>query len=69
VIHLDGPLSSNRRERLVQIADKCPVHRTLTSHIEILTSVGDPEPSSTQENSETRVGEPVIHNLSAAVAS
>ena len=57
VIHLDGPLSSDQRERLMQIANRCPVHRTLTSHIEILTSVGDPEPSSTQENSRSRGSE------------
>lgn len=29
VIHLEGDLSTEQRERLLEIADKCPVHRTL----------------------------------------
>ena len=29
VIHLGGDLSDEQRERLLEIADKCPVHRTL----------------------------------------
>lgn len=35
VIHLRGDLDSDQRQRLLEIADKCPVHRTLerTSHI------------------------------------
>ena len=69
VIHLDGPLSSDQRERLLQIADRCPVHRTLTSRIEILTSVAHSEPPSTGERQETRVSDRAIHNLSAAAAS
>lgn len=36
-IHLAGPLTSEQRSRLLEIADKCPVHRTLTSKIEIKT--------------------------------
>jgi uncharacterized OsmC-like protein len=36
-IHLAGPLTSEQRSRLLEIADKCPVHRTLTSEIEIKT--------------------------------
>lgn len=37
-IHLVGALDDEQRERLLEIADKCPVHRTLeqTSHIETL---------------------------------
>jgi uncharacterized OsmC-like protein len=35
VIHFDGDLSTDQRARLVEIAEKCPVHRTLTSEIEI----------------------------------
>jgi|SRR5690348_2088809 uncharacterized OsmC-like protein len=38
-IHLAGPLTSEQRTRLLEIADKCPVHRTLTSKIEIKTQV------------------------------
>jgi putative redox protein len=36
-IQLQGKLSAEQREKLLEIADKCPVHRTLTSKIEILT--------------------------------
>ena len=36
-IHMAGPLTSEQRARLIEIADKCPVHRTLTSKIEIKT--------------------------------
>jgi uncharacterized OsmC-like protein len=36
-IELDGPLSEEQRERLLQIAQKCPVHRTLKSEINIRT--------------------------------
>jgi uncharacterized OsmC-like protein/alpha/beta superfamily hydrolase len=34
-----GPLSKEQRERLVQIANRCPVHRTLTSEITIETGL------------------------------
>ncbi|MGH7587527.1 MAG: bifunctional alpha/beta hydrolase/OsmC family protein [Gemmatimonadota bacterium] len=30
-----GPLSEGQRERLLEIADKCPVHRTLTGEVKI----------------------------------
>ncbi len=36
-ITLEGTLSADERKRLMEIADKCPVHRTLTSEIEIRT--------------------------------
>lgn len=36
-IHLTGPLTPEQKSRLVEIADKCPVHRTLTSTIQIKT--------------------------------
>ena len=36
-IHLAGPLTSEQRSRLIEIANKCPVHRTLTSKIDIKT--------------------------------
>ena len=34
-IHLEGPLSEEQRGRLLEIAAKCPVHRTLTGQIQI----------------------------------
>ncbi|MDX1483945.1 MAG: alpha/beta fold hydrolase [Alphaproteobacteria bacterium] len=36
-IRLDGPLDAAQRARMLEIADKCPVHKTLTGTIEILT--------------------------------
>jgi uncharacterized OsmC-like protein/alpha/beta superfamily hydrolase len=37
-ITFEGSLDADQRTRLLQIADKCPVHRTLTSEIRIETS-------------------------------
>jgi uncharacterized OsmC-like protein/alpha-beta hydrolase superfamily lysophospholipase len=36
-ITLEGPLDAEQRQRLMEIADKCPVHKTLESKIEIHT--------------------------------
>lgn len=36
-ITLTGPLSVEQRERLLAIANRCPVHRTLVSEIDIRT--------------------------------
>jgi uncharacterized OsmC-like protein len=36
-IHLAGDLTAEQRSKLLEIADKCPVHRTLTSKIDIRT--------------------------------
>lgn len=38
-IRLDGELDEKTRERLLEIADRCPVHRTLESTINIVTSL------------------------------
>jgi putative redox protein len=38
-IALEGPLDEGQRKRLIEIADKCPVHRTLTSEVEIRTAL------------------------------
>ncbi len=35
VIHLQGELSADERARLMEIADKCPVHRTLEHEIKV----------------------------------
>ena len=36
-VRLEGELSAEQRAKLMEIADKCPVHRTLTSEISIST--------------------------------
>jgi uncharacterized OsmC-like protein len=36
-IHFAGPLTEEQRSKLLEIANKCPVHRTLTSEIDIET--------------------------------
>jgi putative redox protein len=41
VITMEGALDAEQRKRLMEIADKCPVHRTLTSEVRILTSAAD----------------------------
>jgi uncharacterized OsmC-like protein/alpha/beta superfamily hydrolase len=40
-IGLEGPLDVEQRKRILEIADKCPVHRTLTSEIRIVTRAAD----------------------------
>jgi uncharacterized OsmC-like protein len=37
-IHLVGDLQPEQQKRLLEIADKCPVHRTLESEIDIQTT-------------------------------
>ena len=37
-IELVGALDDSQRQRLLQIADQCPVHQTLTSEIDIATT-------------------------------
>jgi putative redox protein len=41
VIGMDGALDDEQRKKLMEIADKCPVHRTLTSEIRIVTRSAD----------------------------
>jgi len=38
-IALDGDLTEEQRAKALEIADKCPVHRTLTSEIDIRTKL------------------------------
>ncbi|SLN41069.1 Alpha/beta hydrolase family protein [Pseudoruegeria aquimaris] len=38
-IHLDGPLTDEQRQRLLEIADRCPVHKTLESSARIVTTL------------------------------
>jgi putative redox protein len=41
VIAMEGALDAEQRGKLMEIADKCPVHRTLTSEIRIVTRAAD----------------------------
>jgi putative redox protein len=42
VIAIEGAtLDAEQRQRLMEIADKCPVHRTLKSEIRIVTEAAD----------------------------
>ncbi len=38
-ILLEGPLNEEQRMRLLEVAERCPVHRTLTSEINIRTQL------------------------------
>jgi putative redox protein len=38
-IYLEGDLTAEQRKRLLEIADKCPVHRTLERSSKILTTL------------------------------
>jgi len=38
-IGLEGSLDDAARQRLLEIADRCPVHRSLASEIEIVTEL------------------------------
>ena len=39
-IWIDGDLDEKARARMMQIADRCPVHRTLNAQVKIVTQVG-----------------------------
>ena len=39
VIQLEGELNNNERQRLLEIADKCPVHKTLHNEIKITSEL------------------------------
>ena len=39
VISLTGPLTDEQKTRLLEIADKCPLHKTITSEISIISSL------------------------------
>ena len=40
IVRLEGPLDDEQRMKLIEIAEKCPVHRTLTNQININTLLG-----------------------------
>ena len=39
-VTIDGDLDAEQRQRLLEIADKCPVHKTLSGSITIQTTAG-----------------------------
>jgi uncharacterized OsmC-like protein/alpha-beta hydrolase superfamily lysophospholipase len=41
-IQLEGEVDAPERARLLEIADKCPIHRTLTSEVDIVTELAKP---------------------------
>jgi putative redox protein len=40
-IHVGGELTAEQKLRLLEIADRCPVHRTLENHPVIITKEGE----------------------------
>ena len=40
IVKLEGNLDDEQRARLIEIAEKCPVHRTLTNQLSISTLLG-----------------------------
>jgi putative redox protein len=40
IVRLEGPLNDEQRAKLIEIAEKCPVHRTLTNRIDVSTLLG-----------------------------
>lgn len=43
-IAFEGTLDTAQRKRLLEISERCPVHRTLTGDIRIVSNMGIPEP-------------------------
>jgi len=41
-IELEGPLDDAQRKRLLEIAERCPVHRTLSSEVKLVTRLKAP---------------------------
>jgi uncharacterized OsmC-like protein/fermentation-respiration switch protein FrsA (DUF1100 family) len=48
-IHLHGALTGAQRQRLIEIAERCPVHRTLERGASIETGLGDATPDAAAE--------------------
>lgn len=41
IIHIEGDLDDSQRKRLIEIADRCPVHRSLEGEVKIRTNLAD----------------------------
>ncbi|HEU4629383.1 MAG TPA: bifunctional alpha/beta hydrolase/OsmC family protein [Gemmatimonadaceae bacterium] len=46
-LELVGPLTAEQRQRLLEIADRCPVHRTVEAGIHVETRLASTEPDAT----------------------
>jgi putative redox protein len=44
-IEVSGPLDDAQLTRLLEIADRCPVHRTLHSEVKVVSTMGQGDPS------------------------
>jgi putative redox protein len=56
-IELDGPLDPDQRARLLEIAERCPVHQTLDRGADVTTRLAaliDPEPAATEPSEHAR---------------
>ena len=43
-IFLQGKLTPDQKQRLIALADRCPVHQTLNARVDIVTNLDDREP-------------------------
>ena len=50
-INLQGPLDDDQRRRLLEIAERCPVHRTLEGSSQIITVLAAPPDLAARERS------------------
>jgi putative redox protein len=42
-IALEGPLDEAQKKRLLEIAERCPVHRTFAAEVDVVTRLRSPE--------------------------
>ena len=49
-VEVVGPLSEEQRQRLLEIANRCPVHRTLEGEIDVQTRLREASPTGTPAN-------------------
>ena len=71
-ISFAGDLSPEQKERLLQIAGRCPVHRMLTSSVQVCTrlmSESLPTPASLPLSGQTRANPPAVRPATARHAA
>jgi len=44
IIALRGNLAPDQKQRLLALADRCPVHQTLNTHVDIITNLDESDP-------------------------